>query len=84
MSKNVINLQEVFLNQARKDKILVTIFLTNGFQFKGFVKGFDNFTVVLDSDGKQHLVYKHAISTIIPSRPIAFLNYDKDTEAAEE
>lgn len=72
MPKNVINLQEVFLNQARKDKIIVTVFLTNGFQFKGIVKGFDNFTVVLECDGKQHLVYKHAISTVIPSKAIVF------------
>ncbi|OQB14009.1 MAG: RNA-binding protein Hfq [Firmicutes bacterium ADurb.Bin193] len=73
MTKNAINLQEVFLNQARKDKLIVTIFLTNGFQFKGIVKGFDNFTVVLDCDGKQQLVYKHAISTIIPSKTINFM-----------
>lgn len=78
MPKNVINLQEVFLNQARKDKIIVTVFLTNGFQFKGIVKGFDNFTVVLECDRKQHLVYKHAISTVIPSKAIVFLNNDKE------
>ena len=67
-----INLQDVFLNQARKDRIPVTIYLTNGFQFKGMVRGFDNYIVILDCDGKQNLVYKHAISTIIPvkSRPI--------------
>ena len=63
-------LQDVFLNQARKDRIPVTIYLTNGFQFKGIVKGFDSFTVVLDTEGKQNLVYKHAISTIIPVKPI--------------
>ncbi len=74
MSKGNINLQEIFLNQARKEKIIVTIFLTNGFQFKGVVRGFDNFTVVLECEGKQHLVYKHAISTIIPSKPINFMS----------
>lgn len=74
MTKNVINLQEVFLNQARKEKITVTIFLTNGFQFKGTVRGFDSFTVVLDCEGKQQLVYKHAISTIVPARPISFMS----------
>lgn len=68
-----INLQDVFLNQARKEKINVTVFLTNGFQFKGLVKGFDNFTVILDCDGKQNLVYKHAISTIVPSKHISIL-----------
>lgn len=66
-----MNLQDIFLNQARKEKIPVTIFLTNGFQFKGTVKGFDNFTVILDCENKQNLVYKHAISTIIPLRTIS-------------
>ena len=64
------NLQDVFLNQARSSKQIVTVFLVNGFQLRGTVTGFDNFTVVLDSEGKQQLIYKHAISTIIPSRPI--------------
>lgn len=66
----IINLQDSFLNQIRKDGTLVTIFLLNGFQIKGFVRGFDNFTVVMDSDNKQQLIYKHAISTIIPLRPV--------------
>ncbi|NLP26656.1 MAG: RNA chaperone Hfq [Clostridiales bacterium] len=73
MSKSM-NLQDVFLNQARKEKIPVTIFLTNGFQFKGIVKGFDNFTVILDCENKQNLVYKHAISTIIPLKTISILD----------
>ena len=73
MSKSM-NLQDVFLNQARKEKIPVTIFLTNGFQFKGIVKGFDNFTVILDCENKQNLVYKHAISTIIPLKIISILD----------
>ena len=72
-----INLQDVFLNQCRKDKILVTIFLTNGFQFKGIVKGFDNYAVILDCDGKQELVYKHAISTIVPVKPIPILDAEQ-------
>ena len=70
MNKN-INLQDVFLNQARKEKVGVTIFLMNGYQFKGIVKGFDSFIVILDCEGKQNIVYKHAISTISPSRPIS-------------
>jgi host factor-I protein len=69
-----INLQDVFLNQARKDRIPVTIYITNGFQFKGIVKGFDNYTVILDTDGKQNLIYKHAISTIIPSKSVSILD----------
>ncbi|GAV25872.1 RNA-binding protein Hfq [Carboxydothermus islandicus] len=71
MSKNQLNLQDAFLNQVRKENVGVTIFLINGFQLKGFVKGFDNFTVILESEGKQHMIYKHAISTIIPQRPVS-------------
>ena len=72
MNKGII-LQDVFLNQARKDKTPVTVYLTNGFQFKGLIKGFDGYTVILEGDGKQYLVYEHAISTVIPSKPIAIL-----------
>lgn len=72
MNKPSNNLQDIFLNNARKNKIAVTIYLTNGFQLKGNVKGFDNFTVILDCDGKQMMIYKHAISTITPSRVILF------------
>lgn len=68
--KSNINLQDVFLNQVRKEHIIVTIYLTNGFQLKGLVKGFDNFTVILESDGKQQMIYKHAISTISPIKNI--------------
>ena len=60
----------------RKEHIAVTIYLTNGFQLKGMVKGFDNFTVVLDTDGKQQLVYKHAISTISPMKIVNFIFND--------
>ena len=66
------NLQDNFLNQLRKDRSTVTMFLMNGFQLHGIVKGFDGFTVVLDSDGKQQLIYKHAISTVVPPRPLDF------------
>ena len=75
-----INLQDTFLNQARKDRIPVTIFLMNGYQFKGIVKGFDNYIVILECDGKQQLVYKHAISTIAPSRPISILDAEEKSE----
>jgi host factor-I protein len=70
MTKSNFNLQDFFLNQVRKDNIGVTIFLVNGFQIKGFVRGFDSFTVVMDVEGKQQMVYKHAISTIMPNRPV--------------
>ena len=66
-----INLQDSFLNQVRKENVAVTIHLLNGFQIKGNVKGFDNFTVVLDVAGKQQMVYKHAISTISPARTLS-------------
>jgi host factor-I protein len=68
--KQGINLQDVFLNKARKDNIGITVFLVNGYQIKGIVKGFDNYTLILDSDDKQQLIYKHAISTIIPNKSI--------------
>ena len=64
------NLQEVFLAQARKQKIPVTMFLVNGFQLRGTITGFDCFVVILDSEGRQQVIYKHAISTIAPARPI--------------
>ena len=70
MNKSPINLQDTFLNQCRKDNMPVTVYLVNGFQLKGLVKGFDNFTVVLEFEGKQQMVYKHAISTVMPIRPI--------------
>ena len=70
VNSKIINLQDVFLNQARKEHVGVTIYLTNGFQLRGMVKGFDNFTVLIDCEGKQQLVYKHAISTITPSKPV--------------
>ena len=64
------NLQEIFLTQARRERRSVTMFLMNGFQMRGCITGFDAFTVVLSSDGKQQIIYKHAISTIVPERPI--------------
>ena len=76
MNKTNINLQDVFLNQVIKEHIPVTIYLTNGFQLKGVVKGFDNFTVVLDTEGRQQLVYKHAISTISPMKMVNLIFND--------
>lgn len=70
MSK-AINLQDLLLNQLRKDRVAVTVFLTNGFQIKGTVRGFDNFVVLLESEGKQHMIYKHAISTVCPSKTVS-------------
>ena len=82
--KTQVNLQDVFLNQVRKDKQAITIFLLSGFQIRGLVTGFDNYTVVLDCEGKQELIYKHAISTIIPTRPVNFMTAEKAQEEAQE
>lgn len=68
--KGPVNLQDTFLNQARKENMPTTVFLVNGYQIKGIVRSFDNFTVLLEVEGKQQLVYKHAVSTIIPMRNI--------------
>ncbi|RYG47934.1 RNA chaperone Hfq [bacterium] len=66
-----INLQDMFLNQVRKEGISVTVYLTNSVQLKGQVRGFDAFTLLLDQLGKPtQLVYKHAVASIVPSRPI--------------
>ncbi|MFJ7826172.1 RNA chaperone Hfq [Psychrobacillus sp. NPDC096623] len=64
------NIQDLYLNQLRKNDIFVTVFLLNGFQLKGLVKSYDNFTVLFESDGRQQLIYKHAISTFAPSKPV--------------
>lgn len=78
MKSQQINLQDIFLNQVRKDRTVITIFLLSGFQIKGTVTGFDNYTVVVDCDGKQEIVYKHAISTIIPQYPVNFIAAEKE------
>lgn len=86
-AKPIINLQENFLNQARKENVPVTIHLMNGFQIKGMIRGFDQFTVVIDSMGRQQMVFKHAISTITPAKPLGMqkpqVEAEKPAEAAE-
>ena len=69
MSENM-NLQDAILKECRRDKVPVTLFLMNGFQLRGFLTGFDSFVVVLVSDGKQQMIYKHAISTLAPMKPL--------------
>ena len=69
MSDN-INLQDAILSEVRRDRVPVTLFLMNGFQLRGVITGFDSFVVVLVSDGKQQMIYKHAISTLAPMKPI--------------
>lgn len=74
VNKVQMNLQDGFLNQVRKEAIPVIIYLVNGFQLRGLVRGFDNFTVILEeNENKQEMVYKHAISTIVPTKPITYM-----------
>ena len=77
MNKTQLNLQDIFLNQVRKENIGVTVYLTNSVQLRGMVRGFDSFTILLDSVGRStQLVYKHAIASIVPARPVS--NYYQD------
>ena len=79
MANDKQNLQDVFLNQQRKSKISVTIFLINGVKLQGMITWFDNFCVLLRRDGQSQLVYKHAVSTIMPATSVSL--YDgEDTE----
>ena len=68
--QNKANLQEIFLLKARRDRVPVTMFLMNGFQLRGTITGYDAFVVFLDTEGKQQIIYKHAISTVVPVRPV--------------
>ena len=79
--QNQKNLQDIFLNHARKEKTAITVFLTNGFQMRGTIKAYDSFTIVMDVESRQQLIYKHAISTIIPLKPVSLM---QDTEKREE
>ena len=67
---DTINLQDAILNEVRREKVPVTLFLMNGFQLRGVITGFDSFVVVLVSEGRQQMIYKHAISTLAPMRPL--------------
>ena len=73
MGKSQVNLQDIFLNQMRKEKIPVTMYLVNGARLTGTIKGFDNFVILMKQENQQ-LVYKHAISTIIPEKPVELLD----------
>ena len=67
---DTINLQDAILKEVRRDKVPVTLFLMNGFQLRGTITGFDSFVVVLVTEGKQQMIYKHAISTLAPMKPL--------------
>lgn len=92
MNKGQMNVQDVFLNQVRKEHVPVTIYLVGGVQLKGLIKGFDSFTVLLDSPGKPtQIVYKHAVASVVPSRQVSLsspdspeLPYEAKEEAKEE
>ena len=70
MGRQAPNLQDSFLNQVRRDAVPVTVYLVNGVQIRGVVRAFDNFTVFIESDGRQLMIYKHALSTLIPASPV--------------
>ena len=79
MKNTVLNLQDLFLNNARKERVPVTIYLMNGVQVKGYVKGFDSYIILLESENKQqNLIYKHAVSTIVPGRNINIQNNNQN------
>lgn len=85
MSKTQLNLQDIFLNQVRKENIPVTIYLIGGVQLRGHVRGFDAFTILLDSVGKPtQLVYKHAITSIVPARAVSNFYQDPNRDASGE
>ena len=65
-----LNLQDAILKEVKRERVPVTLFLMNGFQLRGMITGFDSFVVVLVTDGKQQMIYKHAISTLAPIRPL--------------
>jgi len=73
-----INIQDAFLNEARRTHNIVTLFLTNGFQIKGVVRGFDQYVVMLEVMGKQNMIYKHAISTVIPQENLKYQERDNE------
>lgn len=75
-----MNLQDLFLNTVRKERTPLTVYLLSGYQLRGTVRGFDSFVVMLDCDGKQNMVYKHAISTIIPAKNVNFAADAQDDE----
>jgi host factor-I protein len=83
VGKSQVNLQDVFLNQMRKEKIPGTMYLVNGARISGTIKGFDNFVILMKQENQQ-LVYKHAISTIIPEKPIDLLESTEPRKEAEQ
>ena len=82
MSTNTLpTLQDTFLTRVRKQGAPVTVFLMNGFQMRGVITAFDSFTVALDSDGRQQIIYKHAISTLVPAHPVELREQSEEVDA---
>jgi len=84
MAEKSQNLQEVFLNHVRKSKLLVTVFLVNGVKLQGVITWFDNFSLLLRREGHSQLVYKHAVSTVMPSQAVQLFETEGDGAASEE
>ena len=82
MTEKTQNLQDQFLNHIRKNKTAVTVFLINGVKLQGIITWFDNFCVLLRRDGHSQLVYKHAISTVMPAQPVQLYDASEDEEQA--
>ena len=80
---NKVNIQDTFLNAARKENVPITIHLVNGFQLKGNIRSFDQFTIIIDSMGKQQMIYKHAVSTITPAKAVKY-NVEKADDDADQ
>jgi len=78
-----MNLQDSFLNQSRMQKIPVNVYLVNGYQIKGTITGFDPFIIMLDTGGKQNVIYKHAISTIMPLKPVTLFKPEEEVGTEE-
>ena len=74
--KNNLPLQDAYLQAMKRENAPVTIYLRNGYQLRGYVRGFDSFTIILEYDNKPHLVYKHAVSTVSPQTPVQFTGHD--------
>lgn len=84
MNEKIINVQDAFLNYIRKNKIQVTIFLLNGVKMIGFISCFDQTTVILRKEGYTQLIYKHAISTVLPHNSVTLFEWSKNNEVDEE
>jgi host factor-I protein len=70
------NYQDALLNAIRRENTPITVYLTSGFQIRGYLKGFDNFVLIIESDGKQQMLYKHAIATVVPVKSVNYANND--------